>query len=122
MRSYKDILSFLIVREHLSLAWKLAFFVVCGALLYGSLTSRHVRVRSIDVKGTVLKDRSAVKEGASVEYLTVRLESGDTVKATGNRKIDYRPGREVIIKETTASLFGVRKHVFKKYLDEAAPE
>jgi hypothetical protein len=37
MRSYKETLRFLIICEQLSLAWKLVFFVVCAALVYGSL-------------------------------------------------------------------------------------
>ena len=122
MRSYKEILSFLIIREQLSLGWKIAFFVVCGALLYGSLTVRQMSLRSVDVGGTVVASSNDVTGEASPAFLTVRLESGETVQASVNGKIDYRPGRRVILRETTANFFGVRKHEFKKYLDEPARE
>ena len=71
MRSYKEILSFLLIREQLSLGWKILFFIVCGALLYGSMALSYVRFRSVDVFGTVLSDRTDVKENAAVNYLTV---------------------------------------------------
>lgn len=122
MRSYKEILRFLIIREQLSLGWKLAFFVVCGALLYGSLAIRDMRIQSVDVKGTVLKDRTDAQEGTPAEYLTVRLESGVKIKASASLTIDYRPGREVIVKETTANFFGVKRYEFKKYVDEPGRE
>ncbi len=120
MRSYKEILRFLIIREQLSLGWKIAFFVVCGALLYGSLTVRQMRIQSVDVSGTVVGNSRDAKEGTATTYLTVRLENGKTVQASVNGKIDYRPGRRVVLKETTSNFLGVRKHEFKNYLDEPA--
>lgn len=33
MRSYKEVLRFLIIREQLALGWKIGLFIVCGALL-----------------------------------------------------------------------------------------
>jgi hypothetical protein len=122
MRSYKEILSFLIIREQLSLGWKIAFFVVCGALLYGSLTVRQMSLRSVDVGGTVVASSNDVTGETAPAFLTVRLESGETIQASVNGKIDYRPGRRVILRETTANFFGVRKHEFKKYLDEPVRE
>jgi hypothetical protein len=122
MRSYKEILSFLIIREQLSLGWKIAFFVVCGALLYGSLTVRQMSLRSVDVGGTVVASSNDVTGETAPAFLTVRLESGETVQASVNGKIDYRPGRRVILRETTANFFAVRKHEFKKYLDEPVRE
>jgi hypothetical protein len=63
-------------------------------------------------------DRTDVKAGALVDYLTVQLDSGDTVRASSAGKIDYRPGQRVLVKEKSTNFFGIRKHEFKKYLDE----
>jgi len=120
MRSYKEILRFLIIREQLSLGWKMAFFVVCGALLYGSLTVRQMRVQSVDIIGTVVEDSRDAKESTSTAFLTVRLDDGNTVQASVNGKVDYRPGRRVVLRETTSTFLGVRKHEFKNYFDEPA--
>ena len=122
MRSYKEILSFLLIREQLSLGWKILFFIVCGALLYGSMALSYVRFRSADVFGTVLSDRTDVKENAAVNYLTVQLDNGETVRVDATRKADYRPGRKVIVKETTTNFFGLKKHAFKRYVDEPRPD
>ena len=118
MRPYKEILRFLLIREQLSLGWKLAFFAVCAALVFGSLTIRQLNVHSSEVKGTVLDDRTDMKHSASAAYLTVRLESGETVKAGVNGKTDYRPGRRVILEERASNFFGVRRHEFKRYTDD----
>jgi hypothetical protein len=118
MRSYREILQFLLIREQLSLGWKIGFFIVCGALLYGSLTLSRVRIQSIDVIGTVISDRVDVKENASATYLTVKLDNGESVRASAAGTIEYRPGRRVIVTETSANFFGVRKHEFKTYLNE----
>lgn len=106
MRSYREILRFLIIREQLSLGWKSAFFVVCGALLYGSLTVRQMRIQATEVSGTVVGNSSEAKKGASTVYLTVGLEDGDTVQASVNGKIDYRPGRRVVLKRNDQQFFG----------------
>jgi hypothetical protein len=118
MRSYREILQFLLIREQLSLGWKIGFFIVCGALLYGSLTLSRVRIQSIDVIGTVISDRVDVKENASATYLTVKLDNGESVRASAAGTIEYRPGQRGIVTETSANFFGVRKHEFKTYLNE----
>ena len=120
MRSYKEILRFLIIREQLSLGWKIAFFVVCGALLYGSLTVRQMRIQTTEVSGTVVEKSSEARGDASTPYQTVRLEDGNTVQASVNGKIDYRPGGRAVLRETTSNFLGVRKHEFKNYVDEPA--
>jgi hypothetical protein len=122
MRSYKEILRFLIIREQLSLGWKIAFFVVCGALLYGSLTVRQMRIQSVDIRGTVVGNSRDAKEATAKTYLTVRLENGNTVQESVHGKIDYRPGRRVVLRETTSNVFGVKKHEFRNYIDETARE
>jgi hypothetical protein len=119
MRPYSDILRFLIIREQLSLGWKLAFFAVCAALVYGSLTIRQLSVGSTLVTGTVVEDRGGATNGPSASYLTVRLASGETVKANASGEVDYRPGRRVILAEKANKLFGVRTHEFKRYADES---
>jgi hypothetical protein len=122
MRSYREILNFLLIREQLSLGWKIGFFVICAALVYGALTLRHITIQSIDVSGTVVNDRTDVRAGASVDYLTVQLDNGDTVRASSAGKIDYRPGQRVLVKAKSTNFFGIRKHEFKKYLDERRRE
>jgi hypothetical protein len=120
MRSYKEILRFLIIREQLSLGWKIAFFVVCGALLYGSLTLRRMEIQTAEVSGTVVGRSSEPAEGESTAYLTVRLQDGNIVQASVKGKIDYRPERRVVLKATTSKFLAVGKHEFKYYLDEPA--
>ena len=110
MRSYKEILRFLIIREQLSLGWKIAFFVVCGALLYGSLVIRQMSIQTTEVSGTVLENSNEAKADAPTAYLTVRLADGHTVQASVNGKMDYRPGERVVLKETASSFFGGRKY------------
>lgn len=122
MRAYKEILRFLIIREQLSLGWKILFFVVCAALLYGSLTLSRMKIQTAEVSGTVVEYSRDATEAGSAPYLTVRLDNGNTVQASVNGKIDYRPGRRVLLKETTSTFFGMRKHEFKDYLEEAARE
>jgi hypothetical protein len=119
MRSYKEILSYLLIREQLSLGWMIGFFIVCGALLYGSLVLSRIQIRSLDVLGTVIGDRVDQKKNIAVNYLTVELDNGDTVRAITDGKTDYRPGERVIIKETSANFFGARRHELKKYLNES---
>jgi hypothetical protein len=122
MRSYKDILSLLIIREQLSLGWKILFFIVCGALVYGSILLSNIQFRSSDFQGTVLRDRSDLTEGSPVTYLTVRLDNGDTVHANAPKETVYRPGERVIIRRTTTNFFGIKKYEMKNYLDDAHRE
>jgi len=98
MRSYREIVNFLLIREQLSLGWKIGF-VICAALVYGALTLRHITIQSIDLSGTVVNDRTDVKAGALVDYLTVQLDSGDTVRASSAGTIDYRPVSECSLKK-----------------------
>jgi hypothetical protein len=90
--------------------------------VYGALTLRHITIQSIEVSGTVVNDRTYLKTEASVDYLTVQLDNGDTVRASSAGKIDYRPGQRVLVKEKITNFFGIRKHEFKKYLDEPRRE
>jgi hypothetical protein len=122
MRSYREILNFLLVREQLSLGWKIGFFIVCGALVYGSLTLSRIRIQSLEVSGTVISDRTDLKDNTPGSYLTVKLDNGETVLASAPGTIEYRPGQRVIVKETSTNFFGMRKHEFKHYLEEPRRE
>jgi hypothetical protein len=118
MRSYKEILSFLIIREQLSLGWKFVFFIVCAALLYASVVLSHWRIESTEILGTVLNDRADLKEESLVDYLTIQLDNGDRVQASAAAGTGYRPGRKVIVNARTTNFFGMRKHEVKRYVDE----
>jgi hypothetical protein len=117
MRSYKEVLRLLIIREQLALGWKIGLFIVCGALLFGSLTLMHVNIRSADVRGTVISHHTDTAGNGTVTYLDVRLESGETVGASSSGPIDYRPGQEAAVREITTNFFGLKKYEFSRYLD-----
>ena len=112
MRSYKEIVSFLLIRKQLALGWKIGFFIVCGALLYVSLTLSHIRIRSVEIQGTV------VNRSSQSDYLLVRIDNGDTVQARALSKQDYLPGRRVVVKATTTNFFGMRKYEIKSNVPE----
>jgi hypothetical protein len=118
MRTYREILNFLLVREQSSLGWKISFFIVCGALVYGAITVGHIRVRSVDVLATVVEDRAGANFNAPASYLTVKLDNGEIIRVNAAKGVDYRPGSRVLVKQTTTNFFGVRKHEFKRYVEE----
>ena len=122
MRSYKEVLRFLIIREQLALGWKIGLFIVCGALLYGSMTLMHVNIRSVEVNGKVTSHLTETTKSESVTYLIVQLDSGETVRARSVGSFDYRPGQRAVVKETTTNFFGLKKHEFKGYLDQPTGE
>ena len=118
MRSYKEVLRFLIIREQLALGWKIGFFIICGALLYVSLTLSHVRIRSNEVLGTVVDRLRAGSEENLGDHVIVKLDNGETVRARALGKHKYLPGRLVIVKATTTNFFGMRKYEIKSYASE----
>jgi len=120
MRSYREIANFLLIREQLSLGWKISFFIVCGALVYGSLILGQLRLQAVDILGTVVSDRAESIENTAVSYLTIKLDNGETVRASATTRVPYRPGRRVVVKEVRSKWSGVRKHEFKSYVDEAS--
>ena len=122
MRSYKEVLRFLIIREQLALGWKIGLFIVCGALLYGSMTLMNVNIRSVDVHGTVTSHQTETVESGSATYLIVRLDRGDTVRAKSVGSFDYRAGQRAVVREVTTNFFGLKKHEFKGYLDKPPAE
>lgn len=91
MRSYKEVLRYLIIREQLALGWKIGLFIVVGALLYGSMTLRHVNIRSVEIIGTVTSHQTDTIKSGFVTYLIVRLDNGETVQAKSVGAFDYRP-------------------------------
>jgi hypothetical protein len=95
MRSYKEILRFLIVREQLSLGWKLGFFVICAALYIASGMLFHIKAHSVDLVGTVTSHGAAPTEEGHESYLLVLL-----------------------VREITSNFFGLKKYEFKGYIDK----
>jgi hypothetical protein len=117
MRPYREVLRFLIIRDQLALGWKIGFFIVCGALLFGSMTLTRVNVRAVELKGTVISHRSDASKNGPVDYLVVRLDGGETVTARFRGELDYRFGQRAVVREITTNFFGLKKHEFKGYLD-----
>ena len=122
MRSYKEVLRFLIIREQLSLGWKIGLFIVVGAVLYGSLTLMHVSVRSVEINGTVVSHGAHPTDEGHNAYLIIRLDTGETVRVRPSGSLDYRPGQRAVVREVTTNFFGLKKHEFKGYLDKPRAE
>ena len=118
MRSYKEVLRFLIIREQLALGWKIGLFIVCGALLYGSMTLMDVNIRSVDVNGTVTSHQTETVKSESATYLIVQLDRGDTVRAKSVGSLDYRAGQRAVVREITTNFFGLKNYVFKSYIEK----
>ena len=117
MRSYKEVLRFLIIREQLALGWKIGLFIVCGALLYGSLTLMHVNIRSAELPGTVISHHTDTTDTGAITYLIVQLDGGETVRARSIGSFDYRLGQRAVVREITTNFFGLKKYEFRRYLD-----
>jgi hypothetical protein len=118
MRSYIEQLRYLIVREQLALGWKIGLFIVCGALIYGSMTLMDVNVHRADVNGTVTSRQTETVKSESVTYLIVQLDRGDTVRAKSVGSLDYRAGQRAVVREITTNFFGLKKYVFKGYIEK----
>jgi hypothetical protein len=118
MRSYKEVLRFLIIREQLALGWKIGLFFVCGALLFGSLTLMKVNIQSADRQGTVISHRTDTIDDTAVTYLIVQLDSGETILARSFGPLDYRPGQRAVVLQITTNFFGLKKYQFKGYSDQ----
>jgi hypothetical protein len=118
MRPYREIASFLLIRRQVALGWKIGFFIVCGVLLYVSLTLSHIRIRSHEILGTVVDRAPKGREEKIGNDVLVKLDSGETVRARALSNHKYLPGRLVIVKETTTNFFGIRKYEVKSYANE----
>jgi len=106
------------VREQLALGWKIGLFIVCGALLYGSMTLMDANIRSVDVNGTVTSHQTETLKSESATYLIVQLDRGDTVRAKSVGSFDYRAGQRAVVREITTNFFGLKKYVFKGYIEK----
>jgi hypothetical protein len=109
MRSYREILQFLLVREQLSLAWKIGFFIVCGALVFGSATLMHMNVQSVDLVGTVVSHGADPTDEGHVAYLIIRLDNGATVRARPIGPLDFRPSQRGVVREITSNFFRTKE-------------
>jgi hypothetical protein len=121
MRRNSDILSKLLVREQLLLGWKIGIFLLCGALLFGSIQLIDVKFRSADVSGTVVPDAANPNPREPVSYVIVKLDNGEIVRARSTLPVAYRPGQRAVVRRTTTNFFGYKKHEFARYLDQAKP-
>jgi hypothetical protein len=122
MRSYKELLSFLLIREQLSLGWKILFFIVCGVLFFGSMMLMSIKVQSVDLVGTVVSHGADPSDEGHNAYLMVQLDNGKTVRVRFAGSLDYRPRRRGVVREVTTNFFGLKKYEFKGYLDKAHGE
>ena len=122
MRSYREIVHFLLIREQLSLGWKIGFFIVCGALVFGSATLMRVNIQSVDLVGTVVSHGADPTDEGHVAYLIIRLDNGATVRARPIGPLDFRPSQRGVVREITSNFFGLKKYQFKRYLDKPPGE
>ncbi|MBM4296823.1 MAG: enolase [Deltaproteobacteria bacterium] len=117
MRPFREIFRVLLIRDQLMLGWKIGFFIVCAALVIGSMTLARINVRAENVGGIVISHRSQTTESGTVSYLIVRLDSGVIVEARFHGPLNYRPGHRALVREVTTNFFGLKKHEFKSYVD-----
>jgi hypothetical protein len=106
----------------LSLAWKILLFVVCGALVFGSVMLMSIKVQSADLLGTVVSHGAYPSDQGYYSYLIIQLDNGSSVRVPIGSTVDYRPRRRVAIWEATTSFFGLKKYQFERYLDESIQE
>ena len=117
MLPFSEILRVLVIRDQLLQGWKILFFIICGALVVGSMIIARINVRSAEITGTVTSLRSEKTESGAVVYLIVRLDSGETVEARNHGSLDYRPGQRAALRQVTTNFFGFKKYEFKQYLE-----
>ncbi len=122
MRSYKEVLSFLLIREQLSLGWKILFVIVCGGLFFGSMMLMSIKVQSVDLVGTVVSHGANPSDEGHNPYLIVQLDNGKTVRVRFAGSLDYQPRRRGVVREVTTNFFGLKKYEFKGYLDKPRSE
>ena len=117
MSSYREKLDFLLLRERISLAWKLIFVALCGFLVFWGLFLFYMPAQIVEVAGTVLSHQTKTSETSSRNYLVVRLDNGVTVHARVYGHVDYRPNHHVILTETTTRFFGYKRYKFNRYAE-----
>ena len=117
MRPFSDILRVLVIRDQLLQGWKLLFFIICGALVVGSMMLARINVRSAEINGTVTSLRREKTESATEVYLIVRLDNGETIEARAVGPLNYRPEQRAAVRQVTTNFFGFKKYEFKQYLE-----
>jgi hypothetical protein len=117
MRPFKEIFRVLLIRDQLMLGWKIMFFIVCAALLVGSMTLARINVRAVEINGTVTSFRSEATASGRVSYLILHLDSGEDVEALSVGPLSYRPGQRAVVRRVTTNFFGLKKYEFKGYLE-----
>jgi hypothetical protein len=118
MRPFREILRVLVIRDQLLLGWKIGFFIVCGALVVGSMTLARVNLQSVDMLGVVISHGTEPRGEGQGAYLVVRLDNGESVQVRAVGRLDFRPGQRAIVRVITTNFFGLNKHEFKGYLDQ----
>jgi hypothetical protein len=119
MRPFKEIFRVLLIRDQLMLGWKIMFFIVCGALVIGSMMLARINVRAADINGVVTSFRSEQTESGTINYLIVRLDSGAIVEAHAPGPLNFQPGKRVAVRMVRSNFFRLQKHEFIGYLDPA---
>jgi len=76
----------------------------------------YVPAQIVEVGGTVVAHMPQTSETSSRPYLVVRLDNGSTVYTRGYGHADYKPGRRVVLTETTTRFFGHKRHTFNRYV------
>ena len=118
MRPYKEIVGFLLIREQLLLGWKIMFFIVCGALIFVSMTLAKIKLQPEDFLGVVLSQEVKPSGGRREAFLIVRLDNGETVRVRNPGSLDFRLGRRIRVHEIKTTFFGLKKYEFRGYLDQ----
>lgn len=118
MRPFSEILRVLVIRDQLLLGWKIGFFIVCAALVVGSMTLARVNLQSVDMLGVVIAHGTEPSRDGQEAYLVVRLDNGESVQVRPAGRFDFRPGQRAIVRQITTNFFGLKKHEFKGYLDQ----
>ena len=118
MRPYKEFASFLLIREQLLLGWKIMFFIVCGALIFVSMTLTKIKLQPEDFLGVVLSPGVEPTGEHREAFLIVRLDNGETVRVRYPGTVEFRPGRRALVHEVKTSFFGLKKYEFRGYLDK----
>lgn len=82
----------------------------------------RVKIRSVDIIGTVVSRGTDPADGGHNHYLIVRMDNGEEIRVRPLGPLDFRPGQRGVVKQTTTNFFGFKKHEFKGYLDKPSGE
>ena len=118
MSSYREKLDFLVLQERVSVTWKLALIGICALLIIGGMFLLYIPNQTVELPGIVLTHNTETSETSSRRYFVVRLDNGSTVYARVYGHVDFRPGRRVVLIETTTQFFGYKWYRFSRYVEE----